>query len=358
MKNFNLMLAHVSATLLVALLLAIALAAQGVFAQERDIRPGIYAGGLGYVFSEERDLDADPGFMVGGELPFSRRWSGLLEYWQVDTEFDNSSLDADMRYLRLGGNFYLAPGWGDWQPYLSAGAGYLQIDPQNGSTESEPAIDLGVGIKRHFSNNLTFRGDIKTVHGNEEGAFDLGIGFTVGYTFGGGTPPVVPPPRAATTSAPVVEVTDGDADRDGVLDSRDDCPATDTNLAVDDSGCPILEMSQRRQELLINFEFDKDEILPQYLSAIAEFADFMQQYANTSVVIEGHTDNIGTDEYNQDLAERRANAIRNVLIERHGIAPERLSVAGFGASRPIADNSSAEGRERNRRIEAAVSVEV
>lgn len=125
---------------------------------------------------------------------------------------------------------------------------------------------------------MSFRGDIKTIHGNKEGAFDFVVGFSVGYTFGNDVATV---PRVAVSTppppAPIVEMAEGDEDQDGVADSRDSCPGTDAGLAVDDNGCPILEASQLRQELLINVEFDRAEIRPEYLGEVANFAEFMRR---------------------------------------------------------------------------------
>ena len=149
-----------------------------------------------------------------------------------------------------------------------------------------------------------------------------------------------------------------DSDRDGVVDSRDNCPDTPATLAVDNNGCPILETAQRRQELRVNFEYDKSDIRPQYDREIADFAEFMETRSNTNVVIEGHTDNRGSDAYNQALSERRANAVRDELVNEHDIASDRVSTVGYGESRPIDSNNTDTGRANNRRIEAVISVDV
>jgi OOP family OmpA-OmpF porin len=73
----------------------------------------------------------------------------------------------------------------------------------------------------------------------------------------------------------------------------------------------------------------------------------------SAVAIEGHTDWIGTDAYNQGLSERRANAVMNYLVD-HGVAASRLSTTGYGESRPIASNQTREGRALNRRVELLV----
>ena len=80
----------------------------------------------------------------------------------------------------------------------------------------------------------------------------------------------------------------------------------------------------------------------------------MKTYPDTTVEIEGHTDNVGSEAYNLDLSKRRAESVKNYLVENLGIDPARLSAAGYGFSRPIADNNTREGRAQNRRVVATV----
>jgi len=90
--------------------------------------------------------------------------------------------------------------------------------------------------------------------------------------------------------------------------------------------------------------------------AVQRLALFMKQYPERRVAIEGYTDNVGSDGFNQELSERRANAVRIALLET-GIAPERISAHGFGKSYPVANNGDATGRQLNRRVEVVVSDE-
>jgi len=108
--------------------------------------------------------------------------------------------------------------------------------------------------------------------------------------------------------------------------------------------------------LKIEFDVNKADIKPKYHNVIGKVADFMKKYPETTAVIEGHTDNRGSYEYNIKLSERRADAVRNYLIEKFGIAPERLSSKGYGYTKPIDTNKTAAGRQKNRRIEAQMAV--
>ncbi len=109
-----------------------------------------------------------------------------------------------------------------------------------------------------------------------------------------------------------------------------------------------------RVELDVKFDFDRAQVRSESYSDIQNLADFMKQYPQTSTVVEGHTDSVGTDAYNQRLSERRANAVRDVLVNQYGVEANRVNSVGYGESRPVADNATEEGRAINRRVEAEV----
>lgn len=112
-----------------------------------------------------------------------------------------------------------------------------------------------------------------------------------------------------------------------------------------------------RVELDVKFDFDKAQVKQESYGDIKALADFMKQYPQTSTVVEGHTDSVGSDAYNQGLSERRANAVRDVLVNQYGVESGRVQAVGYGESRPVADNATAEGRAINRRVEAEVEAQ-
>lgn len=109
-----------------------------------------------------------------------------------------------------------------------------------------------------------------------------------------------------------------------------------------------------RVELDVKFDFDRAQVRQDSMDDIKDLADFMKQYGQTSTVVEGHTDSVGTDAYNQRLSERRANAVRDVLVNQYGLEGSRVDAVGYGETRPVADNSTEQGRAINRRVEAEV----
>jgi len=101
------------------------------------------------------------------------------------------------------------------------------------------------------------------------------------------------------------------------------------------------------------FEFDRADLKPGAKQDLARVARFLQHNPDRNVVIEGHTDSLGTDGYNDELSRRRALAVRSYLVAQ-GVALSRLTSQGFGESYPVASNTSEAGREQNRRVEMLV----
>jgi OOP family OmpA-OmpF porin len=121
---------------------------------------------------------------------------------------------------------------------------------------------------------------------------------------------------------------------------------------------PAAEPTPERMKYCIslNIEYDinKADIRPQYHDEVAKVGDFMKKYPTTTAVIEGYTDEVGSDEYNMQLSQQRAESVVKTLVEKFGIEPSRLSAKGYGKTRPVTDNSSDAGRQKNRRIDAVI----
>ncbi len=164
-----------------------------------------------------------------------------------------------------------------------------------------------------------------------------------------------------------------DRDGDGVVDSEDRCPDTFARTA---DGCPPVVSAEPASAsaaepasipvaeaattptapsagLILkgaNFDFDQVILRPEDLSTMARDAENLKNRRDVDVEIAGHTDSVGTRQYNMKLSLRRAEAVRTYLIGK-GVAPSRLTTQGYGESRPIADNATAEGRAKNRRVD-------
>ena len=113
----------------------------------------------------------------------------------------------------------------------------------------------------------------------------------------------------------------------------------------------IEKITVRERIVLENvlFDLDKAELKPEGKSRAAEAAGYLKQYRTDRAIIEGHACALGTEEHNLDLGMRRADAVKRYLVET-GIGPERIRTISYGESQPIADNSTEQGRELNRRV--------
>jgi OOP family OmpA-OmpF porin len=105
--------------------------------------------------------------------------------------------------------------------------------------------------------------------------------------------------------------------------------------------------------LNVFFEFNSATVLKQYYADMDKLGQVLTQpqYSTYRARIEGHTDNVGSDAYNQRLSERRAESIKSYLVQHFAIAPERLMAKGYGKARARATNDTQEGRDQNRRVE-------
>lgn len=104
----------------------------------------------------------------------------------------------------------------------------------------------------------------------------------------------------------------------------------------------------------VNFDFDKSDIRPDARPILDEAAKVLKEAGDVTVQVNGYTDSIGTDAYNQALSERRARSVARYL-EQQGVPANRLTVRGFGESNPVASNATPEGRAQNRRVELIVN---
>ncbi|WP_052378786.1 OmpA family protein [Polycyclovorans algicola] len=182
-----------------------------------------------------------------------------------------------------------------------------------------------------------------------------------------GLPPPPPPP----TPEPVAVVVDSDGD--GVNDDRDQCPNTPRGEEVDAVGCPLPppppacgEVSNGGVPSLegcgvgdsivlrgVNFDTNEASLTVNAQTLLDDVVRDLKEFEDVEVEVGGHTDSRGAADYNQQLSERRAKSVRDYLVG-NGIAENRLTTVGYGLERPIGDNETAEGQDRNRRVELRI----
>lgn len=273
----------------------------------------------------------------------------------------------------------------------------------------DPAFHYGGGLKINATKWVSFRVEVRNIVSSAEARQNSGASFIqvlggLAITFNRKKPKYVPPPKPVDPDrdkdgirnekddcpdTPGIEPhgcpdTDGDgfidkvdecpevpgvapkgcpdkdSDGDGIMDSVDQCvfePETFNGLD-DEDGCPD-ELPPKLREFEgtlegIEFEFRKDTIRPVSKPILDKAIETLKEYEFVTIKIVGHTDNVGSDAFNQELSERRAESVKRYFVAG-GIDESRIETEGKGASDPRDTNDTEAGRARNRRIEIVIT---
>ncbi len=359
-----------SRTLLAA---AIGGAASVAFAGGVTITPGV--GQYGY--ESDRGLEDDTLYSIGLGYQFDSPWSLELNYLKVETETEVGNVDVDQDMLRLDALYHFDRS-GNWQPYLAIGAGETEFESM-GANDKQTAINGGGGVKYYFTDNVALRSDLRVINSIDAEMTDVALTFGVNFLLGSvGSKPAPAPAKPVVVDSDNDGVPDSsdrcpqtpagvnvdsvgcplDSDNDGVPNYKDQCPDTSAGAKVDAKGCYIMLEEAKEVELKVTFANNSAEVKPEFYGEIEQVATFMREFPLTSVVIEGHTDDRGAESYNQQLSERRAKAVADILSSRFNVDQSRVGYRGYGEARPVADNNTADGRAANRRVVAVVSAKV
>ncbi len=144
-----------------------------------------------------------------------------------------------------------------------------------------------------------------------------------------------------------------DSDGDGIIDTNDKCPGTIVGDKVDAEGCGILNKTKEIVLENVNFKTGSAQLTASSSPILNQIATILTANPAVKVEIGGHTDNRGRADMNKKLSLKRAESVRNYLVDK-GVAAAQLSVMGYGDAQPIADNGSKKGRLSNRRVELKV----
>ncbi|KFX69484.1 porin [Pseudomonas taeanensis MS-3] len=281
-----------------------------IFDSARDFKNNgnLFGGSVGYYLTDDVELRLGYDEVHNARGEDGRNIKGA-----------NTALDALYHFNNAGDAL---------RPYVSAGFSDQSIGQsgrsgRNGSTFA----NVGGGAKYYITENLYARAGVEAQYNIDQGDTEWAPSIGIGMNFGGGSKPVAQVAEAAPEPMP--------------------------------EPMPVEEPAQVvRVELDVKFDFDKARVKEESYGDIKNLADFMKQYPQTTTTVAGHTDSVGTDAYNQNLSEKRASAVREVLVNQYGVEGERVSAAGYGESQPVADNATESGRAINRRVEAEVETQV
>ncbi len=262
-----------------------------------------------------------------------------------EARVQNTTLDAYYRFNAAG----------KLQPYGLIGGGQARAKAAGNAFDTTIA-NVAVGAFYQLTDNLALRGELRGVQyledsqqNNVDGIASVGVV----YGFGGKKAAAIAPAALAPVAA-----APADDDKDGVTNDLDKCPGTPTTVVVDANGCPKMLTETVAKEIRVLFDTNKSVVKPAFNAEIEAVAKLMKEYPTAKVEVQGHTDSRGNAQANDKLSQDRANAVAAVLTNNYGIAADRITAKGYGAAQPVADNKTAEGQTKNRRVVAVAQGEV
>ena len=343
----------------------------------------------------EGNQNFKPGLMTslyfGRDLTESWSWeAGLVLAPLLDNRFagEEDGGDWDDTYA-LGvatDAIYHFTRWDRWDPYLAAGLGFTRYGerPRDGG-QTDWTLRGGGGVMYHVNDEWAVRADVRTMLAGFGDSPSANTHVTAGvvWTWAARVPPEIvalpTPPRIRDTDRDGISDDDEvhvygtdpfnpDTDQDGLTDYEEifiygtDPLHPDTDRGGVSDGHEVLEDGtdplDGADDLILfrlNIDFDTDDVTirSRYFREIDIVALTMNRHPESTAVIEGHADRRQTSspEYNQELSEQRANAVKDYLVDPGGVAAHRLETVGFGFSRPIAPNDPETGNRLNRRVD-------
>jgi OmpA-OmpF porin, OOP family len=302
----------------------------------------------GFTFDGQSHLETAPTYGIRAGYDFTKNLAaeGVFSYVRTDSTGNAGNIkEVDVFNYHVDGLYHFMPEK-RLVPFVAAGFGGMHNDSTL-EKEDSFALNWGGGIKYFLSDSLALRGDVRHMLAMASDLTRNHLEYTAGISmlFGAKKPapaPVVaPPPAPVPPPAPPVP-------------EAQPAPITEEPLAPIPAAEPTPEMTKYCVSLGIEFDIDKAEIRTQYHDEVAKVGDFMKKYPTTTALIEGYTDEVGSDDYNMKLSQRRAESVVKYLEDKFGIDKSRLSAKGYGKTKPIADNATDAGRQKNRRINAII----
>ncbi|MGA8138628.1 MULTISPECIES: OmpA family protein [Pseudomonas] len=251
------------------------------------------------------------------------------DYTRSDTDTGNQKINGD--HFGLKSQYHFGNVGDMFRPYVEGGVSHgsmtnVAADGHTGR-DGSTYLTTGAGVKMYITDNLYARAGGEADYKLDNGRWDYQALIGLGVNFGGSGGKVAPAPAPAPVEAAPAPVAES---------------------------APAPEVV--KVQLDVKFDFNKAIVKPNSKGDVKNLADFMKQYPRTTTTVAGHTDNVGPDAYNQKLSQRRADAVKQVLVQ-DGVAPNRIQSVGYGKTRPVADNATEAGRAINRRVEAEVEAQ-
>lgn len=359
---------------------SLAVMSANAIAQDTNVEFENWIGLHGMYYNADVEKPADDfledGMGFGGEYGwrFDRDWAVRAEFTALD--LDTAQLlgtDDSVSGVSWGADImYFAPRdlW-----YLFGGYKRQDFDTNH------DLVNAGIGKHWDIGKDVKITTEIAALYDWDDSYADysakVGVMFPIGGSPASAAPTPAPQvnndtdndgvmnnmdecpntPAGAEVDARGCEIV-GDSDNDGVNDDRDQCADTPMNDKVDADGCTVFEKEEVEHTLRVLFASESAEIQDPDSQDIQDFVDFFNRYGKTDALIEGHASAPGEEDYNMALSQRRADAFKDLLVERYDIDASRLSTKGFGESQLLMEGSSREANRMNRRIHIRVTATV
>ena len=311
----------------------------------------------GYTFEGNENIKSAPVLGLRAGYNFTQNWGAEGFFNYVPAKMKDVVGDDDMKLSGYGIEvlYHFMP---DKRlvPFLAVGAGGTHYSPPAGTDSfNKFTVDYGAGLKFFLTDFLALRADVRHVLPLNDKYNDLLYTFGINFAFGGAKKAIVTEVAPQAAAPAVVEEVKPQLATPEVVEEVKPQPAAPVVVEEEKPQSQVAKeiIEKGRTTLNVLFDFDKAEIKKNSFEEIDDMAAVMKQYPDLNVVIEGHTDNIGSAAYNKKLSQRRAEAVKKYMVEKGGIDAKRLTAKGFGLEKPIASNAIKEGRAKNRRVEAA-----
>lgn len=303
--------------------------------------------------TEEGDEGYGVRFVYGQQYESRFGWGLALESQIIETDVP-SFTDFYRHSIELHGTYALGDRQG-FTPYalLGVGGNYNDVRGTGESDSFDPYGTAGLGFVTGpiiETGQIKLRGELRYIYdtfGDEYQDYQALVGFEIPFF---GKPEPAEPAPAPEPEVRVVEAEMADADGDGIPDSADKCPGTPSGTRVDGEGCALSDTIDLYGVL---FATDSSDLRANARRLLQPVVGIFNRYPDLEVEVAGHTDDRGPDSYNQDLSQRRAESVRQYLVDR-GVPAGNVTAMGYGESEPVASNDTEEGRQDNRRVEIRI----
>jgi len=311
----------------------------------------------GYSVTEQRDT----GFKLFGGFDYSDHFT--IEGFYTDlgaAEIGGHVIkpDGQIDYSTLG----VSALWYFWrnnnnegenhrrglQAYVHGGLSFLSNTASvDYSQDNDVQVQYGAGVEYGLKNDVALRAGFD-LYDKDAGMVFVGVLKRFGVKKHSKI--AIEPVKEEPVIVAEAVIVDTDADKDGVVDSLDECAETPVGTRVDEKGCRILKIELKA----VNFEPQSFDLTQESKAILDEAA--IRINANLEIKkieVQAHTDNKGSEKYNLKLSEQRAASVKAYLVSQ-GVNEKRLLAKGYGESQPVADNETEDGRAQNRRVELVV----